>query len=119
MKKQIVQINFFSKNLATLLKQRRLLPEDFEIFKRDLLQNSQRGDLISGTGGVRKTRLKSSSRGKSGGFRVCYFDDQKNNILFLLFIYPKNEQENITPSEKQILKNLTAVLKGIKNEQIL
>ncbi|MBS4167244.1 hypothetical protein NEOC65_002350 [Neochlamydia sp. AcF65] len=48
-----------------------------------------------GSGGIRKARLKSTSKGKSGGFRVCYLDTEDRAILVLLSIYSKNEQENL------------------------
>jgi hypothetical protein len=67
--------------------------------------------VIPGTGGVRKTRLKSANKGKRGGFRVCYLDLEEKLILFLLFVYPKNEQENLSPAEKGELKLITESIK--------
>jgi hypothetical protein len=59
--------------------------------------------VITGTGGIRKARLKSASKGKSHGFRVCYLDIEDKLILFLLFIYAKNEQEDLSQEEKREL----------------
>lgn len=69
------------------------------------------GSIIPGTGGVRKTRLKSASKGKRGGFRVCYFDHTEKEELFLMVIYPKNEQENLSAEEKKQLKAITDAIK--------
>jgi hypothetical protein len=69
------------------------------------------GDLIIGTGGVRKTRLKSANSGKSGGFRICYYLLTQDHELFLLLIYPKNIQEDLTTQQKKELKELTNYLK--------
>jgi hypothetical protein len=80
-----------------------------------LAENPSLGDMISGTGGVRKTRLKSSSRGKRGGFRVCYVDLANKERLYLLLIYPKNEQENLTMEDKKVLKELVDILKKDKS----
>jgi len=91
-----------------------LLRKDYDSFKIDLAKNPASGDLIIGTGGIRKTRLKSSSKGKSGGFRVCYLDVPQTEELFLILIYPKNEREDLAPEEKKILKELVKQLKGNK-----
>jgi hypothetical protein len=80
------------------------LEKDFDSLKKTLVTNPEQGDLIPGTGGVRKIRVKSSSKGKRGGFRVCYFDDPEREELFLMLIYSKNEREDITPDEKKFLK---------------
>lgn len=111
LKKRISQTRNFAKELDKLFSQKKLLFEDFESFKEEIAANPSEGDLISGTGGIRKTRLKSINKGKSGGFRVCYFDYPKNNVLFLILIYQKNEKENLTTAEKKILKALTDVIK--------
>lgn len=111
MKRRIIQIRAFAKTVDALINRKRLLSEDFEAFKKKLIENPEEGDLITGTGGVRKTRLKSASKGKSGGFRVCYFDDPESEELFLILIYQKNEQENLTAGEKKALKELTDAIK--------
>lgn len=111
MKRLIIQTRNFAKKLDNLLDKKRLLHKDFESFKKKLVENPEAGDLIPGTGGVRKIRLKSSSQGKSGGFRICYFDDKKNSELFLVLIYQKNEQENLTAEEKKVLKELINAIK--------
>jgi len=67
--------------------------------------------VIPGTGGIRKARLKSASKGKRGGFRVCYLNIEEKLILFLLFVYPKNEQENLSSQEKIELKQLVEIIK--------
>ena len=67
--------------------------------------------MIPGTGGTRKIRLKGFSTGKSGGFRVCYYYLIENS-LYLLLIYAKNEQENLTTDEKKQLRTLVKTLKG-------
>lgn len=111
MKKIIKQISRFSKEVDSLICNGKLLLEDFEDFKKDVLEHPDQGDLIAGTGGVRKTRLKSASKGKSGGFRVCYIDLDAKGILYLLLIYPKNRMENIDRQHKNALKELVKILK--------
>ncbi len=112
MKRRIIQTRNFTKAVDSLIRKRQLLQPDFDSLKRELTENPKAGDVISGTGGIRKTRLKSSSRGKSGGFRICYFDHEAKQALYLILIYAKNEKENINKEEKKILKELVSMLKG-------
>lgn len=116
MKKQIIQVRQFSKVLDSLLKKRQVLAEDFNDFKKNLTENPDMGDRIVGTGGVRKARLKSASRGKSGGFRICYYYMTQKGKIYLLFIYPKNVQEDLTSEDKKTLKELVTMLQGASNE---
>lgn len=78
-----------------------------------LLKNPHMGDVIEGTGGARKLRIQlNDNRGKSGG-RVIYLDVFETERLYLLFVYPKNVQENLTPEQK---KTIAAMISRIKGE---
>lgn len=117
MKRHLIQTKDFEDTIENFIAKRKLKKEDFEDFKKNLAENPEQGDVISGSGGIRKTRLKSATKGKSGGFRVCYLDIGDKLILFLLFIYAKNEQENLSQAEKIELKQLAdAIKKKVRNE---
>lgn len=105
MKIIIVEVENFSKVVDSLIRKRLLSPIDYECFKSFLGDNPEAGDMISGTGGVRKIRLKAPSKGKRGGFRVCYYYVVGQQI-YLLWIYAKNEQEDLSMKEKKQLKAL-------------
>ncbi len=111
MKRLIIQTRKFSETLDQLVHQKKLIIEDFQEFEKELVSDPKIGDVIQGTGGIRKIRLKSSGKGKSGGFRVCYIDIPEKEKLFLILLYGKNEQEDLSSDEKKILKNLTDRLK--------
>ncbi|HSX11134.1 MAG TPA: type II toxin-antitoxin system RelE/ParE family toxin [Chlamydiales bacterium] len=111
MKIKITLLRQFSRDVDSLIENRALLEEDFNVFKKMLSENPESGPPITGTGGVRKIRLKSATKGKSRGFRVCYFHSPERNELFLMCIYGKNKQENISPAEKKELKALVAIFK--------
>jgi mRNA-degrading endonuclease RelE of RelBE toxin-antitoxin system len=111
MKRKIIQLTHFSKTVDNLLKKRQLLSEDFNVFQKELAENPEMGDMVAGTGGVRKARLKSSGRGKSGGFRVCYYDIISDEEVFLILIYAKNKQEDLTPEQKKDLKETVAIIR--------
>lgn len=117
MKRQIIQTTSFEDEIATLIAKRKLKKEDFEDFKKNLVENPEQGDVIAGTGGIRKTRLKSTSKGKRGGFRICYLHLEDRLILFLLFIYAKNEKENISQVEKNELKQIVEQIKRSVNRE--
>lgn len=78
-----------------------------------LLKNPKFGNAIKGTGGLRKIRvaLESQGKGKRGGARVLYVDVEIKETIYLVNIYSKKEQTDITPDEKKALKAVVQVLK--------
>lgn len=76
-----------------------------------MLQNPKMGIVIPGLEGIRKTRLKSATKGKRGGFRVDYLDIPEAEVLHLIVIYAKNVKEDLSPDEKKILASLAKKLK--------
>ena len=91
-----------------------LSDDDLLTLEKILLENPQKGDVIEGTGGARKLRVQlDNNRGKSCGGRVIYLDVFEKSRLYLLFAYPKNVQENLTPDQK---KAIAAMISRIKEE---
>jgi hypothetical protein len=78
-----------------------------------LLENPEEGATIAGTGGVRKMRAKDPSRGKGkrGGLRVLYLDLADQSLIYLIYLYGKDEAEDLTHSEKREFKELVKILK--------
>src|SRR5256885_12230297 len=68
------------------------------------------GDLIPGTGGVRKMRWGLEGRGKRGGARVIYFYHGARMPLFVLSAYAKNERADLSHDDRREFKRLTAQL---------
>ena len=84
-----------------------MLTEDgYFALQEELLQYPTGGDLIRGSGGLRKVRWNAPGRGKRGGARVIYYFADTRGYIFLLDIYPKNEKENLTPAEIGQLRDL-------------
>jgi hypothetical protein len=75
-----------------------------------LSANPGAGVLIKGTAGIRKLRWATSGRGKSGGVRVIYYFHNRGMPLYLLEVFGKNEQANLTGAEKNVLKSLVSEL---------
>ena len=68
------------------------------------------GDLIEGTGGIRKLRWGRGGRGKSGGVRVIYYYHSELMPLYLITLFAKNEQDNLSKAERNELAKLVDVL---------
>lgn len=68
------------------------------------------GDVMEGTGGVRKLRWGRGGRGKSGGVRVVYYFHSGAMPLYLLTLFAKNEQANLSKAERNELAGLVGIL---------
>lgn len=68
------------------------------------------GDIMEGTGGIRKLRWARGGKGKSGGVRVIYYYHDSRIPLYLLTIFGKSEKSNISKSERNELSKLVDVL---------
>lgn len=68
------------------------------------------GDLIEGTGGIRKLRWGRGGRGKSGGVRVAYYYHSELMPLYLITLFAKNEQDNLSKAERNDLAKLVNML---------
>ena len=62
------------------------------------------GDIVQGTGGLRKVRWKQEGHGKSGGVRVIYYWMTEDEHLYMLYVYSKSQQEDLTAGQKKALK---------------
>jgi len=71
-----------------------------------LLQRPERGAVIRGSGGLRKVRWPLPGQGKRGGLRVIYFWDKASETFYMLYAYPKNEQEDLTAQQLRVLSRL-------------
>jgi hypothetical protein len=79
----------------------------------EILKNPEAGDIVQGTGGLRKLRVADEARnkGKRGGLRVFYFDLADAARTHLIYLLRKGEAENISPSEKTVLKDIVTRIK--------
>jgi mRNA-degrading endonuclease RelE of RelBE toxin-antitoxin system len=82
----------------------------------DLLENPKRGAVVRETAGVRKARVSDPSRGKgkSGGFRYLYYYIEEDDQIFLLLIYSKDEQADLSNEQKKALARGIRLLRSAK-----
>jgi len=80
--------------------------DDYRQLQQTLLEHPDAGKVIPGSGGLRKMRWSAEGRGKRGGVRVIYYWFRAQGSILLLFVYPKNEQDNLTSDQLRQLKKV-------------
>lgn len=109
MKRTFIQTGIFEKRLRE-----RGGDELLRAVEAAVLDNPEAGDVIQGTGGVRKLRVADPGRGKGkrGGFRVLFLDLPRVSRTYLLYFYGKDESEDLTAAEKKIFAEIVRAIKG-------
>jgi hypothetical protein len=87
--------------------------QELHAVQMELLRDPCAGDLVAGTGGVRKIRVATSGRGKRGGARVTYHYSRRAATVFLLLAYAKNEAGDISSAGR---KHLRKVVENLDQE---
>jgi len=89
-----------------------LSDDEYAELQPALVANPELGDIIRGTGGLRKLRWASPTKGKGkrGGLRVIYYWFVKAEQIALMFMYGKDEQVDLTSEQRERLKQLLATL---------
>jgi mRNA-degrading endonuclease RelE of RelBE toxin-antitoxin system len=82
-----------------------------EAFVDFIARNPEAGDVIPATSGVRKVRWQRQGSGKRGGTRVIYFYHDARMPLFLILVYSKARQADMTPEQKKQVAALAVELR--------
>jgi len=98
---KIIETSIFTKKIKRLLSD-----EEYRLLQNKLIINPTKGNVIKDSGGLRKIRWKSQGRGKSGGVRIIYYWISSKEIILMLLVYPKSEQDDLTSDQLKILKKL-------------
>lgn len=96
-----IETPIFTKQIKALIDD-----EAYGSFQEVLAENPEAGDLIKGTGGLRKIRMALPGRGKSGGARVIYYYVQSAAQIRLLLAYEKSEQDDLTDEQRKALRKI-------------
>lgn len=84
--------------------------EDLLKLESLLLMAPDKGELIQGTGGLRKVRWALPHRGKRGSARVVYVDFVQWGKLYLISAYAKNTQDDLSQDQKKNIRRLIRIL---------
>lgn len=96
-----IETAIFSKQLSS-----HLYDEEYRELQNFLIEQPDAGKLIQGTGGLRKLRWSSGSKGKRGGIRIIYYWQIKEHQIYLMTLYAKNEMEDLSSEDKKALRRL-------------
>lgn len=109
MQLEFVQLPVFDKTMAKL----GISDDELRGMQQLILDQPGIGDEIPGSGGIIKLRipLRSRGQGKRGGARLIYFWLRRENLVYLLFVYPKSAQENLTPEQLRLAQQLVEAIK--------
>ena len=88
---------FIETQLFTRLISEYLTDDEYAALQVYLVANPEAGDVVRGSGGVRKLRWNVFGRGKCGGLRVIYYRRSRLGQVWLLTVYAKNERDSISP----------------------
>jgi hypothetical protein len=102
----VAVVTFIETKLFTKLVQNYFTDEEYAALQSAIMANPNAGDVIPGSGGVRKLRWGLAGRGKRGGVRVIYYLRLQQSQVWMLTLYAKNEAATIPG----------AILKKIKEE---
>lgn len=86
--------------------------KELKTLQEELTINPNKGDLMQGTGGLRKIRVAFEGRGKSSSARVCYVDFAVYERIYLITAYTKNEKDNLTKEERNEVKKVIELFKN-------
>ncbi|HON80239.1 MAG TPA: type II toxin-antitoxin system RelE/ParE family toxin [Spirochaetota bacterium] len=96
-----------------------LSDNELKSLQQHLCLYPDQGDIIQGTGGLRKLRWAIQGKGKSGGIRVAYVDFVIFEKIYLITAYSKGDKDNLSKTERNDIKKLISLLENelkIKNE---
>jgi len=97
----IVETPIFTRRIQAILSD-----EEYRYLQAQLVQRPNTGKIIPGSGGLRKLRWSASGRGKRGGARIIYYWFVSPAVMLMLFAFPKNEQDDLTPDQMKQLKKI-------------
>ena len=93
--------------------------EGFQALQQTMMLNPEAGDVMQGTGGLRKLRFADERRGKGkrGGLRVIYYWWDGGSQFWLFTLYDKDEAVDLSAQEKKLLKEMLSREQEARNEE--
>jgi hypothetical protein len=97
----IIETPIFTRRIQHLLSD-----EQYRAVQEQVVARPDAGDVIPGSGGLRKLRWAMAGHGKRGGLRIIYYWARAADQILMLFVYPKPEREDLTPAQLRQLKRI-------------
>lgn len=97
----IIETAVFTKRLLQCL-----TDDEYRKLQFDLIACPDMGAIIPHSGGLRKLRWSTAGRGKRGGLRLIYYWMASPELILMLFIYAKSDQEDLTPGQLRALRRI-------------
>lgn len=97
----IIETSTFTRQVQSLLSD-----EEYYQLQMALVLNPGLGSIIQGSGGLRKLRWSLGGRGKRGGIRTIYYWAVLEDQILMLFMYAKNEKDDLTPDQLKLLRRI-------------
>ena len=83
-----------------------LTDEEYSALQRFLIAKPLAGDVIKGSGGLRKVRWTLAGQGKRGGVRVIYYFVDEAEQFRMLLIYRKGVKDDLTSAQLRVLRTI-------------
>ena len=96
---EIIETSIFTKRITEILKD-----DEYKELQSFLCQHPKSGDVIRGSGGLRKLRWNFKGTGKSGKVFEIFTIFLKENSILMVYVYKKSETENLTPKQIDALR---------------
>ena len=99
-------MRFVETPVFTAALRRHLDDETYRALQLALVLRPAQGPIVQGGGGLRKLRWSAPGRGKRGGVRLIYYWDQTSQTFYILYLYARNEQGDLTAAQLKVLARL-------------
>jgi len=99
-------VRFIETPIFTKVITRLIGDEEYRSLQIALMLRPEQGPVIRGAGGLRKVRWARLGAGKRGGLRVIYYWAPAESAFYMMYVYSKNEQGDLTPGQARTLGQL-------------
>jgi hypothetical protein len=96
-----IETSIFTRRIQSLISD-----DLYRALQQSLMLRPAAGNLIPKSHGLRKIRWNMPGKGKQGGLRIVYFWDTPEDTIYMLFVYQKSDQEDLTGEQIEILSKL-------------